>query len=408
MLGVRPLPATLDLAKARAFRAVGRRIGATVLEPNLAIHFGNAGGKGGEPAYVRDPHDLGVNVLQADCQLCGECIIGCRFGAKNTLDQNYLAVAEQRHAATIRPLAEVQAIAPEDGGYRVHYRDRTTFEQMSIWAPLVVVSAGTVNTVELLLRCRDEFGLLPRLGSALGEHFSPNGDFLACALDTEQPVDPWNGPVITTALRYLDDRFHFYLEEGALSSDSMVLLAAVTMRAGYFARILSTAVGHGARLRNFYEGIAGLAEEYRRHPEEIPPDVMIFLGMGQDAGDGRIALQKRLFGRPLLTINWEHTRSMPLFGRMEAEFQRIATQLGGQYMSNVLWSMLGRLITVHPLGGCAIADDEADGVLNPFGEVWGYRNLYVADGSVIPRSLGPNPSLTIAALAERTAEHIVS
>ena len=97
-----------------------------------------------------------------------------------------------------------------------------------------------------------------------------------------------------------------------------------------------------------------------------------------------------------------------MFNLMEMEFRRIAKELGGVYVASPLWSLLGRLVTVHPLGGCAISDDESQGVANPFGEVWNYKNLYVADGSAIPRSLGPNPSLTISAVAERTAEHIVS
>src|SRR5262249_42629427 len=149
------------------------------------------------PEYLRDPFDLGVEVHQAPCRHCGECDIGCRFNAKNTLDLNYLAVARQRHGATVQPLSEVIALRPESGGYRVYYRDRERQTRSSVWAPLVVLAAGTVNTAELLLRCRDEFGLLPKLSPTLGEYFSGNGDFLCGALNTRERLDPWHGPVIT-------------------------------------------------------------------------------------------------------------------------------------------------------------------------------------------------------------------
>src|SRR5207302_11291480 len=121
----------------------------------------------------------------------------------------------------------------------------------------------------------------------------------------------------------------------------------------------------------------------------------------------RISLKKRLGRRPRLDIAWEHERTRPLIARMEEEFRKVAEQLGGTYAANPLWSVLNRLITVHPLGGCGIADSPEQGVLSPYGEVWNYPNLYVADGAAVPRGIGPNPALTISALAERTAEHIV-
>jgi cholesterol oxidase len=91
---------------------------------------------------------------------------------------------------------------------------------------------------------------------------------------------------------------------------------------------------------------------------------------------------------------------------METELKRITKELGGEYVSNPLWGLLGRLITVHPMGGAALADDKSLGVLNPYGEVWGYPNLFVTDGAAIPQGIGPNPSLTISAISERAAEHI--
>jgi len=304
MLGVRPLPDTLEPAKTRAYATVARRAGAEPVRPNLAVHFGAEPSTSPAPTsvYTRDPYGLGVDVQQAACLHCGECDIGCRFNAKNTLDLNYLAVARQRHGAVVHPLAEVLAVAPDGRGYRVYYRDRQTFRRTSVWAPLVVLAAGTVNTVELL-RCRDEFGLLPKLSPPLGEHFSGNGDFLCGALNTRERLDPWHGPVITTSLHYEDERDLFFLQEGGFAPDLAFLIAAFRPSAEYVNKLLRGPIGHAARLRWFYQEIARLAGDHEALAEALPAHTMIFLGMGRDASDGRITLRRRLGRRPALTIS---------------------------------------------------------------------------------------------------------
>ncbi|MHB8574652.1 MAG: GMC family oxidoreductase N-terminal domain-containing protein [Dehalococcoidia bacterium] len=412
MLGVRPLPEAHSLAKTTAFEAAADRIGAKRFRPNLAVYFGEGANPeppppDQPPAYVRDPYKLGIDIEQSPCRHCGECDIGCRYNAKNTLDLNYLAVAQQQHGAVLQPQCEVYAISPEADGYRVYYRDRLNGERESVWAPLVVVAAGTVNSTELLLRCRDEYGLLPKLSSALGEHFSGNGDFLCAALNTKEQLHPWHGPVITTALEFTDAEQHFYLQEGGFAPELSFMVASLRPNSGYFGKMLRGPVGAVARLHWFERELSRMAGDRERLARSLPTNSMIFLGMGRDASDGRIMLKKRLGRRPALDIAWEHAGTQPLIDRMEVEFRKIATELGGTYVANPVWSLLNRMVTVHPLGGCAVADDAERGVLTPYGEVWGYPNLYVADGAAVPRGIGPNPSLTISALAERTAEQIV-
>ena len=408
MLNVGPLPESVRLAKTEAYRGIADGLGASVRPVNLALHYGAepVAEPEAEPEYVRDPYGLGVDVMQAPCRYCGECDIGCRYRAKNTLDLNYLAVADQRFGAVVQPLAEVLAIRPSNGGYRVFYQDRERFERRSIWAKAVVLAAGTMGTLELLLRCRDEHGLLPELSPALGAHFSGNGDFLATALNTQDRLDPWHGPVITTAFEFVEDDYHFYLQEGGFAPDLAFIVAALRPNTEYVGKFLRGPVGHAARLRWFYQEVARLASNNDALRANLPGNQMIFLGMGQDASDGVVRLKRRAFGRPKLTTEWRNERSQPLFARMEHEFGRIARELGGDYVPSPLWSLLGRLITVHPLGGAAISDSPEQGVVNPNGEVWGYPNLFVTDGAAIPRAIGPNPAHTIAAISERVAEGI--
>jgi cholesterol oxidase len=409
MLGVAPMPAALTPPKSRAYAAAALALESRAFRPNLAVYFGDRPvlDPTGDPECVPDPYNLGVNTLQAPCRHCGECDIGCRYNAKNTLDLNYLAIAQQRHGALVQALSEVIALRPQDGGYRVFYRDRRSFERRSVWAPLVVLAAGAVNTNELLLRCRDEFELLPAISPALGMNFSGNGDFLCGALNTAERLDPWHGPVITTAIGHEDEPGPLYLQEGGFAPDLAFLVGAMRPNAEYVSKLLQGPIGYAARLRWFYDEIGRLAGNRHELTRRLPGNTMIFLGMGKDASDGRVTLRRRLGRRPALTVEWDNAATKPLIDRMEREFRRISERLGGTYVVNPLWGLLKRLITVHPLGGCALADDRSAGVLTPDGEVWGYKNLYVADGAAVPRALGPNPALTISALAERIAERII-
>ena len=410
MLGVQPLPEVLELPKTRAYERAAQTISTTLRRPNLAVFFGDdpvAAVASLDPWPVHDPYGFGIDIEQAPCRMTGECDIGCAIGAKNSLDRNYLAIARQRYGAVLRPLSEVVAVKPSQDGYRVFYQDRLSFARSSVWAKRVVISAGTVNTLELLLRCRDEFQLLPKLGTALGERFSGNADFLCAALNTAEALEPWNGPVITRALEWQERGAHFYLQEGGFAPDLAFLVAAMRPNSDYVNKLLKGPIGQLAQLRWFYSEIAELAKGPHNLKERLPSHTMIFLGMGQDASDGRVSLKSRLGRRPKLDIEWDHGRTKPLLLRMEAEFRRITEALGGTFVTNPLWGMLGRLITVHPLGGAALADDPAAGLLSPEGEVWGYPNLYVADGAAVPRAIGPNPAHTIAALSERIAEGIV-
>ncbi len=409
MLGVRPLPDGIALEKTRAYTNVARRLGADVFRPNLAVYFGDGSDPGPNPAtrYDTDPYGHGIDTRQAPCRMCGECDIGCTTNSKNTLDLNYLAVASQKHGAEIRPGTEVITLRPRDGGYRVSFRDRRTGEIDHRWAPLVVMAAGTVNTNELLLRARDEFATLPNLSKTLGDHFSGNGDFLAATLNAKEPVNAWHGPTITLAIRHIDDKHHFYLEEGGFSPDLAFIVGAMRPKSEYLTKFVKGPVGYAARLSWFYKEVARMTGDNTTLEQRLPNSTMIFLGMGQDGSDGKLHLRKRFGRRPGLDIEWDHTNTRPLIQQMETELKKVSKELGGQYVSNPMWSLLGRLITVHPLGGCGISDDKSQGVLDPYGEVWGYPNLFVTDGAAIPRGIGPNPSLTISAVAERAAEHIV-
>ena len=195
MLEVGPIqadPTTGDVpVRTRAMEDLVRRMdrAAGTVRPNLAVRF------------TADPNIPVANrhgVPQHGCTFVGECVIGCNQGAKNSLDYNYLAVAERAGAVALTR-AEVLRIEPSAGSYRVTYRDLAAGgDHHMLTGRSVFLAAGAVATTELLLRARDVDKTLPDLSPRLGEGFSGNGDFLSLIRQTRTPLDPARGPTITT------------------------------------------------------------------------------------------------------------------------------------------------------------------------------------------------------------------
>jgi cholesterol oxidase len=130
--------------------------------------------------------------------------------------------------------------------------------------------------------------------------------------------------------------------------------------------------------------------------------VLPLLGMGRDVPDGNLRLRKGW-----LDVDWNDATSRSYLDRLTATMAAVAEEMGGRLSLNPTSSLLRRLITVHPLGGCPMAADPRRGVVDDHGETFGHGGLFVADGSVMPGPVGPNPSLTIAALAERFSRRVI-
>ncbi len=350
---------------------------------------------------------------QNPCVYCGNCLFGCDVRAKNTLDSNYLALAELRHGVSIQPLAVVDGIAPSDrGGYDVSFRrldeaDPTSpATRDSLHGTNVVVAAGTLGSTRLLLSCRDRARSLPHLSRALGQRFSLNGELLfAFAHGTSQRTDPGLGPPITARATVhtaqhvitvedlgLPDTMLWYLE-GALPPAAGRIRALAALMASYARRTL----GIGSRTSRLSLELDSVVSGART-PRTIP-----FLGMGTDSSDGRMHLDG-----DALEIDWDLRRNRALYREMTRVMASISEAAGGKFSTSFLyrWPMR-KILTAHPLGGCAMGDDPDRSVVKDTGETWAYPGLYVVDGSIVPTALAVNPSLTIAALAERAAQQIV-
>jgi cholesterol oxidase len=364
------------------------RSGQTFL-PNLAITFR-------DPDEPPQPNRFGVP--QSGCTDCGECIIGCNVGAKNTLDLNYLAVAEH-HGAEVATSSEVTHLEQTGSGFGLTYLDPAGGQRNRVEAHAVFLCMGSINTTELLLRCRDQYRSLPNLSVRLGEGYSGNGDFLAFAVSTAEDIEPARGPTITTACihdRVIDgERIWFALEDGGYPTTLSRLVPLID--AGSLAHLAERSLerhisSHSTRA------------SHRLGQRLADDDVQVMLVMGRDRADGRIEL---VGPEHRLHVRWDVNANLSLYAAEAAACSELAAALGGRLTFPVTWRFLGQPVSVHSLGGCPMADDPTGGVVDSDGRVFGYPGLHVLDGSILPCATGANPSHTIAAVAERCVEQAI-
>jgi cholesterol oxidase len=384
-----PMPSDPPIPKALTFEAAGRRAGREPDPLPIAVYFGDG---------PREHPFSGVR--QNPCENLGRCDIGCPVNARNTVDITYVARAEQ-HGAQVFPLHMVETIEPpgrEGGNWRVRYSHLGDGDDGAVEAPTLVLAAGTIGSPRLLMTNRKR---LPRLSPALGTRFSGNGDALGLAFDPQagdvKGARNDFGPVMTTKLDY---------------PERQAIIANGGLPPGYEA-ILEVARGVNVirgwrrwliRLRRALV-LAGISDQ-SMHPRELAlhrprepdRDSLIFLMMGRDAADGRMRLTP-LFRR--FDIRWDQSGSAQLFRDLEKSAHELADAADATLFYALEGGPVSTFATVHPLGGCPMADDPQRGVVDDTGRVHSYRGLHVLDGSIVPTSLGVNPSKTIAALAER-------
>ena len=414
-----------DMPKTVALRDAGRELGLEWGLPKLAVTFANGGSRPGlgEP-IPEGPYPNLHGRPRTTCRLTGECDLGCNYGSKNTLDHNYLSAAKH-HGADIRTRCEVRRFSPRDGGgFSVGYVEHLPENEgrkvktanlpvTTITADRLVLSAGSVGTTFLLLRNRSNF---PHISSALGTRFAGNGDFLGYLLKshtghpakpTRRVLDSSRGPVITSYVRVPDSvdpggtGGGYYVEDAGWPPfvDWMIEMADARSAAGRWTnfayRRLKGWVTNApqSELGAQFGDLIGNAE--------LSSGSLPLLGMGRDVPDGVMKLRKGY-----LDADWTVTSSKAYFDRIRQTRIDIAGVLGARYTDNPL-RPFKRLVTVHPLGGAPMGHHPAEGVVDSYGQVFGYPGMYVADGSIMPGPVGPNPSLTIAALADRMAQRML-
>lgn len=382
-LDVKPFPASIPLRKRDLFQQAAGRMGRQTFDPPEAVSWTEPSAPG-----------------RKACQLCAECEFGCQHGAKNTLDLTYLARAEKL-GATVWPGLSVSHVQRVADGYRVHYRDLATGEKASVEGRRVVLSAGALGTVEILLRSRDRARTLPLVSPRLGHGYSGNGDFLGSLHGSRDEILPWVGPDVATVMRFFDAAPRFTLVTATFNKPATAVLAGLGQAQlgplGGVAGPLWTKLWplmHGAFGKGLFSKPLGHGVD--------PARTSNLFAIGQDNANGRMGLKGEH-----LDIEWDYAReNAELVARMTGAMRELASQYGGTFAPLATWELFRRPFTVHSLGGAHLAESPAQGVVSKEGEVFNYPGLFVADGSVIPTSIGFHPVMTLSAVAERIVEAV--
>jgi cholesterol oxidase len=349
----------------------------------------------GEPGVeVGDPYFGGEGPRRVGCTKCAACMIGCRVGAKNTLDRNYLWLAE-RLGVQIVPEVRATGIETGDEGFVVLTRGSfgRTRRGRRWRAPNVVLAAGVMGSVELLAASRNR-GWLPRVSGRLGEFVRTNSEEILIADGRDASLALDDQVAITSGIQADKDTFVEMVRFNR-GSDLLFGLKAPLDRPNQLPRLVGLV---WTLIRNLPQTIGGLWPFGRAHRSAI------VLAMQPTEGHLSLVLRRGWWGMGPPALRSEippgqvpPVLRIPVAGEIT---RRLAEKLGGVAWQN-LWTWLaGAPMTAHLLGGCRIGSSAHDGVVDETGQVHGHPGLYVVDGSVVPSNIGVNPSLTITALAE--------
>ncbi|MFC0351002.1 GMC oxidoreductase [Undibacterium danionis] len=367
-----------------------------------------------------------VGVEQLPCNNCGDCVSGCNNKAKNTTLMNYLPDA-WNHGAEIFCQAAVSHIEKAADGWLVHYqyvgtgREKFDAPTQFVKADIVIVSAGTLGSTEIMLRSQQK-GLL--LSDQLGLHFSGNGDILGFGFNTTQKINgigfgdnqPPNkpadrlpvGPCITSVIDMRDQakyEHRMVIEEGSIpGAIGKLMLPMLSTTADLMGKNDARSFMDRAKQK-----VRAWTSLWRGPYTGAIQNTQTYLIMSHDDSKGRMVLD----AKNQLRIDWPGVGTAENVEVGNTRLNAATKALDGIYVPNPIWSDLFKhaIVSVHPLGGCVMGEDATQAVVNHKGQVFSgksgtavYENLYVTDGSVIPTSLAVNPLLTISAISERAMQ----
>lgn len=381
-----------------------REIGADMGRPgafemtNVAVHFGEPG------KTVPDPYFGGRGPARTGCTFCGGCMLGCRHGAKNTLDKNYLYLAEQG-GARVEPDTEVTDVRPAPGGgYSVSAlygtsAIRAELEPRTFRARQVIFAGGVLGSVELLLKLRAS-GALPNLSARLGDFVRTNSEVLMGVVRLPKDRDLSHGVAIGSIL-HTDDKSHLEPVRYPAGAGFFRLLALPHAPGETLVRRLAQAAG--AFLKSPLRALRAFTVR------DWAKQTMILLYMRAEEGHLRLRLGRGVhtgFTRGLLSDADAGVAPKASLPEATALGEQVAQKIDGFTQSILTETLFGVPTTAHILGGACIGATADDGVIDHRHRVHGHEGLFVIDGSAISANPGVNPSLSITAMAERAMTFI--
>ena len=380
-------------------------VGDSFYRTQVGIFQAPEGEAGGQTYF--DPYFGGEGPERTTCVACGGCMMGCRHNAKNSLDKNYLYFAE-KHGARVFAETKVVDVAPLNGkpdgseGYEVRTVESTAWlrkEARRFTCRGVVFSASALGTMDLLFRLKERRSL-PAISDQPGNRVRTNAESLI-GVRIPGRRDMSKGVAIGSGI-YLDEYTHIEAVRYPEGSDALGLLCTLLTggRPGWGRILLWVGTFWASLLRHPLRTIRCL------HPFGWARESLILLCM--QTLDGHIDMRlRRPWFWPLRKVLASRGRRIPTFIPQANEFaSKAAMLIGGTPISMVTEILFNVPCTAHVLGGCPMAPSPAQGVVDNRNRVFGYKNMYVCDGSVIAANLGVNPSLTICALTERAMSYI--
>lgn len=349
---------------------------------------------------IEDPFFNGKGPKRRGCSRCGSCITGCSFGAKNSLDKNYLYQAEQ---LGVKIYAETKVSHLEclnDGeGYLIHTEHPwKKIPKQIIQAKKVILAAGVVGTLEILFASRDRYKTLAMISKQLGEHVRTNSEAIVSILSNDKDVDVTQGTTISS---------HFHADEGTHITQNRFPASYEFMKF-----YMGPLVSHTSPIKRLFKVLGKLLFQPIQSTvswrvKAWHKRISVLTVMQQADNELRF-----VYGRTLLRGGRRFLKSQMSVGERSPSFIPLANKAAKHFaeashgiaQNNLLESVGNLSVTAHLLGGAVMAADPSKGVIDTNHQVFGYPNLYVVDGSAIPVNVGVNPSLTITALAERFAE----
>ena len=396
MLGVKEVP--WDSDGQQLLRKIGQHFGVadSFRRTPCGVFFGDPG------VTIPDPYFGGAGPSRTGCTRCGGCTMGCGVGAKNTLVKNYLWFAE-RAGVRILPETQVTDIRPLDGpdgsdgasGYAVHTRRSTTWHAGSakpLRARGVVVAAGALGTNQLLAHCRLAGGL-PGLSARLGKLVRTNSESILAVTLPDDTLKPARDVAISASVH--------------VSHDTHIELVTYGEKGSVLKLFFTLLTGDGTRLTRPFKLLGQMVRHPLRLLRSLSPvhwgrRTVIFLVMQSLDNAIEFVARRGLLGGVSLATRQDPLNPNPTFiqdGFDAADW--LAKETGGIAQSMATEALLNIPTTAHILGGAVIGADADSGVVDHNGRAFGYQNLIVCDGSILPANPGVNPSLTITALAEQ-------
>jgi len=365
----------------------------TFVRHTVSVYYGDKPGQE-DP----DPFFNGEGPTRTGCIHCGECMSGCKHNAKNTLDKNYLYLAEKRGAEVI-PETRVTDIRPLDGGgYEIHTECSTSVlkkPKRVFRSKGVVVSASVLGTVKLLLNCKER-GSLPNLSDELGNYVRTNAEAFGTVVTPEGKMDHSKGIAITSGANTPDGTHVEAVRWGHghdFLSTNMTIFLGDTPPPHRWLKWLKKIALHPIEFLKTLK-IRGWAQNATVFMFMKPSDSYLRLKRGNPRFGPGVKSELGAGAAP--------ETYMPVLDEVT---KRLSKRLGGKPYSSAM-DIFNICTTAHILGGATMGESPEDGVCDPYGRVYGYDNMYICDGSIVPANLTVNPSLTITALSEYVMSNI--